>query len=399
MTIEAPIESVGHGALGVARVEGKVHFIPDALPGSVVRFEVEEDRGRWARGRLIEVVEESPFATDPVCRHADECGGCQWQRARPVAQREWKRRVVVDQLERIGRISSPPVARVQQAGPPFGYRNRMDFSVDSGRPALHRRRSDALVAVDECPILHPLVETMLDLRGLAGLDGVTLRGGVRTGERLVVIDGDLPSEAEGWGVPVCRVVRGVVDPLIGEPHLKEVVAGVPFRITASAFFQNSTEGADALAEAVAAGAGRGGTLIDLYAGGGLFSCTVGRRFDRVVAVESARLATDDFTHNAAGLDHVEMHRMRVESAGDLVGGITGATVIADPPRAGLGKRGVEVIVGGDPERVVLVSCDPGSLGRDARLLVDAGYELAESVPLDLFPQTFHVEVVSTFVRR
>ncbi|NND84460.1 MAG: class I SAM-dependent RNA methyltransferase [Acidimicrobiia bacterium] len=398
MIHEAPIDSVGHGAVGVARIDGKVHFVPDALPGSVVRFEVTEDKGTWARGRLIDVVDPSPFATSPVCRHADTCGGCQWQHARPVAQREWKRRVVVDSLERIGGIEDPPVERTRQAGPPFGYRNRMDFSVSEGRPALHRRRSDELVALEECPVLHPLVEGMLGLPGLGGLDGFTLRAGVRTGARLVVINGDLPGGAEDWGVPVCRVSGGSVEPLVGDPFLKEVVAGVPFRITGSAFFQNSTEGADVLAEVAAAAAGRGGTLLDLYAGGGLFSCTIGRRFERVVAIESAGLATDDFAHNAAGLDHVELHRARVERSGDLLASFTGSTVIADPPRAGLGRKGVEVVVGAQPDKIVLVSCDPGSLGRDARQLREAGYWLAESVPLDLFPQTFHVEVVSTFER-
>lgn len=399
MIHEAPIESVGHGAVGVARVDGKVHFIHDALPGSVVRFEVEDDRDRWARGRLLEVVEESPFATAPVCRHADDCGGCQWQRARPVAQREWKRRVVADAIERIGRLDASRVERVRPAGPPFGYRNRMDYSVADGRPALHRRRSDDLVAVEECPILHPLVEAMLDLPGLDELDGVTLRGGIRTGERLVVIDGDLPTGAERWDVGVCRVRGGRVEPLLGAPFLREVVAGVPFRITGSAFFQNSTEGADVLAEVVAAAAGRGEVLVDLYAGGGLFSCTIGRRFDRVVAVESAGPATEDFLHNAAGLDHVDLHRLRVEEAGDVVAAHRGATVIADPPRAGLGARGVEAVVGAEPSCVVLVSCDPGSLGRDAKLLAAAGYDLDRVVPLDLFPQTFHVEVVSRFTPR
>ena len=274
----------------------------------------------------------------------------------------------------------------------------MDFSAVDGRPALHRRRSDDLVALEECPVLHPLVETMLGLPGLGELDGFTLRGGVRTGDRLVVIKGDLSAEAERWGVPVCRVSRGRVESLIGTPSLREVVAGVPFRITASAFFQNSTEGADVLAEVVAAAAGRGGTLLDLYAGGGLFSCTIGRRFDRVVAVESAGLATDDFSHNAAGLDHVDLHRSRVEDAGELLAALPGGTVIADPPRAGLGRKGVDVVAGAEPARIVLVSCDPASLGRDAKLLGEAGYRLVESVPLDLFPQTFHVEVVSTFQR-
>ncbi len=388
---------MAHGGQGVARIDGKVLFIPDALPGATVSFEVTEDHPRWGRARLVDVIEPGPFAVDPVCRHAADCGGCQWQHADLMAQRDWKRRIVIEQLERIGRVPDPPVNLTKSAGPPFGYRTRMDFVVaPEGGLALHRRRSDELVRLEECPLIHPSLELLLAISDFRGLGKVTLRTGIRTGDRLIVIDAELPEDAPGWGAPTCRVDRGQVVPLLGDPWFHEVVAGVRFRVTASAFFQNNTDGADALAELVAAAAGRGGTLVDLYAGGGLFSCTVGRRFDRVVAVESSRLAVQDLRHNAVGLDHVEVHRIDVRRAGGLLAEHAGATLIADPPRIGLEKRGVEMVLGVRPERIVLVSCDPASLGRDTRLLMEGGYRLVESTPLDLFPQTFHVEVVSRF---
>lgn len=393
------IESIAHGGQGVTRIDGKVHFVPGALPGSTVVIDVIEDHPRWSRARVTEVVDPGPFATVPLCRHFAECGGCQWQHADLESQRDWKRRIVVEQLERIGRLPDPPVNPTKAAGPAYGYRNRMDFVVGPGGGlALHRRSSDELVGLEECPVIHPTLRPLLDVSDFVGLSRVTLRAGVHTGERLIVIDGDLPEDAPGWGVPVCRVQRDRAIPLLGDPRLHEVVAGIRFRITGSAFFQNNTEGAGVLAELVAAAAGRGGTLLDLYAGGGLFSCTVGRRFDRVVAVESSPLVVGDFRHNSAGLDHVEIHPGEVERSGDILSGHPGSTVIADPPRTGLGKRGAAAVLGADPTRIALISCDPASLGRDARLLVDGGYRLVEATPLDMFPQTFHVEVVSRFER-
>ena len=395
--LTATVESMAHGGQGVARIDGKVHFIPDALPGATVAFEVTEDHDRWARGRLLEVIEGGPFVATPVCRHAFECGGCQWQQADLQAQRDWKRRIVIEQLERIGRIEDPPVNLAKGVGTPYGYRNRMDFDVaPAGGLALHRRRSDELVTVAECPVIHPTIEQLLAVSDFQGQGRVTLRAGIRTGDRLIVIGGDLPEAAPAWGAPVCRVERGRAVALLGDPWIHETVAGMRLRISASAFFQNNTDGADALAELVAEAADRGGTLIDLFAGGGLFSCTVGRRFDRVVAVESGALAVSDLRHNTLGLDHVEVQALDVGKASEVLGAHPGSTVIADPPRVGLGRRGVSVILRADPARIVLVSCDPGSLGRDAKLLNEGGYRLVEATPLDMFPQTFHVEVVSRF---
>ncbi len=395
--LEATITSIAHGGQGVARIDGKVHFVPDALPGSTVAIAVTDDHDRWARGEILEVLEAGPFAAVPACRHAAVCGGCQWQHAALAAQRDWKRQVVAEQLERIGRIPQPPVNPTKVAGPAYGYRNRMDFVVGPGL-ALHRRRSNDLVVLEECPVLHPALEALISVSAFEGADRVTARVGTRTGDRLLVLDAELPSDAPAWGVPVCRVRSGRVEALIGDPWLHEVVVGMRFRVSGSAFFQNNTDGADVLAQLVATAAGRGGTLIDLYAGGGLFSCTIGRRFDRVVAVESAALAVDDFHHNAAGLDHVELHPVAVERAGDVLARHPGATVVADPPRAGLQRTGAAAVLRARPSTIVLVSCDPASLGRDARLLTEGGYRLVETTPLDLFPQTFHVEAVSRFER-
>jgi 23S rRNA (uracil1939-C5)-methyltransferase len=184
--------------------------------------------------------------------------------------------------------------------------------------------------------------------------------------------------------------------VLGAGELVETVAGVGFRISADAFFQNNTAGAGALVglvrEALAVTPDE--TLLDGYAGGGLFGLTVGAGARRVVAVESDPLAVGDLRHNAANAS-VE-HRVvedRFESA--AIGGRWEVAVV-DPPRDGLGRDGVEAVSRGRPRAIAYVSCDPASLARDCRLLADRGYRLLWAAPVDLFPQTFHLETIAAF---
>ncbi|MDX1691762.1 MAG: hypothetical protein R3290_12140, partial [Acidimicrobiia bacterium] len=249
--IEVVPTDIAHGGEAVGRVDGKAHFVAGAMPGERVRGEVERSKKHWARVRLREVVEASPERVEPPCPHFDECGGCQWQYAAYPAQLRWKQSIVAGQLAHLGRIDDPPVAETVAAGPAYGYRNRMDFSVHRGAPALHRRRSGRLVPLDTCLLLHPgLVEVFDRLGDLSGATSVTLRLAVSSGERMAVVSGAVPEGAETWGCSVVLAAGGERHEVIGRSAITEVVAGVPLRITADAFFQNSTAGAEVLVELV-----------------------------------------------------------------------------------------------------------------------------------------------------
>lgn len=391
------IEGYGHGGLGVARLDGKVHFVEGAIPGDVVTIEVTRDRPRWARATVAEVVAPGPDRRVPPCPHAGTCGGCDLQHATESAQRRWKRGVVAEQLARLGGVADPPVAETVVPGPDLGYRNRMDFAVLGGRPALRRRSSHDLVPLEVCLLLAPPLADLFDRLGdLEHASGLTLRAGLATGERLAVVDGPVPASAADWGVPICRATDRGVEPWLGRDHLHEEVAGHRLRITGKAFFQTNTAGAEALVAAVAdAVTGRSGTLLDLYAGGGLFAATVGPGFDRVVAVEVDRVAVADLHHNLAD-SGAEVHAGRVEDV--PLSGSGRVTAVVDPPRRGLGRDGVASVLSASPDRIVHVACDPASLGRDVGLLAEAGYRLASVTPIDLFPQTHHVEAVAVLDR-
>jgi 23S rRNA (uracil1939-C5)-methyltransferase len=397
--IELELTDVAHGGEAVGRLDGKAYFVDGAMPGERVRGVVVKDAGSWARVELGEVVTASPHRVDPPCPLFGACGGCQWQFADYPAQLEWKRGILAGQLAHLGRVEAPPVRDTVVAGAPFRYRNRVDFQIASGRPALSRRRSHLLQPIDDCLLLHPALTDLVSRLGdLGEATALTLRVAPATGACLAVIDGPVPSQAPDWGCGVVQRHRGQLTPMVGSGSIVETVAGVAFRITGDAFFQTHIAGAAALVGLVAEALSPRPeeTLLDGYAGGGLFGLTVGRAAAAVIAVESSSIAVDDLGHNAASAPvpvrvvegNVEAALPYLETRWDLA--------VVDPPRTGLGEGGVRAVVAGRPRAVAYVSCDPASLARDTRTFVEAGYRLDWAAPVDLFPQTFHVETVAAF---
>ncbi len=327
------------------------------------------------------------------------CGGCGWQHVDPAAQQELKAGIVADALQRIGHLRDLPDIDPGPALAPFGYRTTVRGAVADGRFAFRRAASHDVVAVDGCLTAHPLVTDIIDRSDLDGADGATIRVGVATGERLVVL--------EGGGADAAVVPDGVVVVDAGQrgagadPVVHEVVAGRRWRISSRSFFQARPDGAEALVAVARQLAGDaldpGARLIDLYAGVGLFAGALGGGGSAaaVVAVEGNASAVRDARANLADLPDVtilkgDVGRWRPTPA-DLV--------VADPARTGLGPDVVGRIAATGARRVLLVSCDAGALGRDAALLDAAAYQLAAASLVDLFPQTPHVEVVSRFDRR
>lgn len=397
--IELHPTDIANGGEAVARIEGKAHFVDGAMPGERVLGEVVKDGGSWARVELRRILEPSPQRIDPPCPHFAACGGCQWQFADYPTQLVWKQRILAGQLAHLGKIADPPVRDTVAVGPPFGYRNRADFRVAAGRPAFSRRRSHDLEPIDACLLLHPgLADVVNRLDDLGSATGLTLRIATTTGHVLAVAEGALPPSAEEWGCDVSRRHDGRLRAVIGSGSIVETVAGVAFRITGDAFFQNNTPGAEILVDLVreALVPRVGDTLLDAYAGGGLFGLTVGQGVAGVVAVESDPLAVRDLLFNtaSAGADHLIIEGTVEEAAPEIDDPWDLAVV--DPPRDGLGLKGVAAITMGRPRAIAYVSCDPASLARDSRYLADSGYRLEWAAPVDMFPQTFHIETVAAF---
>ena len=401
--VDIEIDGIAHGGEAVGRLDGKACFVAGAMPGERVEVDLTREKKRWARGRLVQVIDPSPDRVEPPCPAFGRCGGCQWQYASYERQLAWKHDVVEGQLRHLGGVASGDVLPTIAPGPSYGYRNRMDFSVVRGRPALHERRSDRLVPLDGCPLLRPeLADLLATLEHLRGTRKIVLRSGVNTGDLLVLVDGRVPDAVRSWDASVVVRQHGALQTVRGRAWFEEEIDGVRLRVPAEAFFQVNTAGAETLVRLVAEAAGlrEGDVLLDGYAGVGLFAATVGRAAERIITIDSGTAAFRAVERNLdaavpgrhlALLGAFERTAPNIEERWDVA--------IVDPPRAGLGSSGVAAATRWGPRTVVLISCDPASLARDAGLLGAAGYALDWVQPVDLFPQTYHVETVTRFVRR
>ena len=299
--------------------------------------------------------------------------------------------IVVDALRRIAHL---PEALVSPgaAVPMTGYRTSARLAVGpDGAPAYHRWRGRELVRVDSCLVAHPLLEELIVEGRFPGAGEVVLRVGARTGERLASPDrlGSRHRATVPAGTHVGR-----------RAFIHEEIAGRRWRFSAASFAQSGPEAADALVTAVrAAAAGTSGAVVDLYAGVGVLGWAVAGDARRLVAVEGGAAAAADAAANLAALGGAVVVAADVAEALAVapVTALRPGVVIADPTRSGLGPSVVDAIAALGAPVVVLVSCDPASLGRDAGGLTAAGYRVERVEVLDLFPGTFHVETVSRLV--
>ncbi len=408
--IELTITAVNHAAEGIGRHEGRATFVPFALPGEVVRVEIVEARRNFARARLVEVVTASPDRGAPLCRHhftleqpdVPACGGCHLQHASYSAQLRLKADIVRDQLTRIGGFADPPVRPALAAPAPFGYRNHARFGLTAdGRLGFHAAQSDQIIPIDDCPILAP---SLAELKGRvsvdanAGVQAVTLRAGLD--DALVALEGEAAEPEVEIDLPVPTAwlrADGSSLALAGRDYLVESVRGREFQISAGSFFQVNSLMAEQLVDLVL-GALRlqgGETVLDLYCGVGLFTAFIAPAAGRVIGIEASAAAVADLAHNLDEFDNVEIYEAEAESV--LPGlDVRPQAVVLDPPRAGCAVAVIDALAALRAPRLVYVSCDPATLARDAKRLCAHGYALAWVQPLDLFPQTHHVECVTLF---
>lgn len=390
-TLVLEVTAVVAGGHGMARDgDGRVVFVAGALPGEQVVAEVVERRRDFARARAAQVLRASTDRVEPPCPFvAAGCGGCDWQHVDPLAQRRLKVDVVLDALRRQAHLDVPVDPGPDL--PPVGYRTTLRGHALDGRFAFRHRGSHDLVGVGPCLVAHPLLDELV--RDGRFPDGeVVLRAGAATGERLVVVHGHPDGAAVPPGV---RVVADAELRAGTRAWYHEELAGRRWRISARSFFQTRRDGAEALVAAAAGALGDAlqgaGHLVDLYGGVGLFAGTLAT--GPVTLVESGASSVADARINLADRD---ARVVRGDAA--RWRGRRAAAVVADPPRTGLGKGGVRAVAATHAERLVLVSCDAGALGRDARLLAEVGYRLVSATLVDLFPHTSHLEVVSRFDR-
>jgi 23S rRNA (uracil1939-C5)-methyltransferase len=394
--LQLHIEKLVYGGDGLSRLDGEVVFTPFVLPGEAIEAERTEARKHVQRSRLLRVEEPSPDRVQPPCPVFGRCGGCQYQHATYDAQLRFKRDILVETLRRVGKIEFDAGQIGIEGAEPFGYRNRVQFHFASdhrGQSSVGYREmnSGRLVGIEQCPIGSPKInEVLVKLnrmvrdrrwpRFVASLE-------VFTDERQVqwnVLESEQPVAKRFFDWLAEEVPGTVAGPL--EYAVNEDL----FQVSGTSFFQVNRFLLTRLAE-LAIGEAGGVAAWDLYAGAGLFSLPLARRFERVVAVEAGRSA-GDLRHNA------ERARARVEVAGEQTEVFLKKAktppdfVLADPPRAGLGSAAAARLAELRPPALAIVACDPATLARDLAALLPV-YAIERITMVDLFPQTFHLETI------
>lgn len=393
-----------HGGEGVGRLEdGRAVFVAGAIPGETVRADVAIKQKRFARANLLEVLEPSPHRVAPAC----SCPGCVLSYIDPAHQLELKRRTIVEQVERIGKIANPTVHEVlTPAVWPEGYRATARVVLtEDGRIGFSANKRNEIVPIDRCATFTPSLLKLVEAMDGHWAGAEMLRLLASEDEWLVEVfpgDGGLPSAPDGDFTYAINTV-GQPAVLRGSGHVTFTISPAstdPFTLRASAgsFFQSGPAPAAALVDEVlkAAAVEPGDEVVDLYAGVGLFTVPLARVAGHVTSVESSQSATDDAVVNLDGTSVTVYHD---DCTAWLEAGHCpeGAVVVLDPPRAGAGDEAIKLLAATQPKRVVHVACDVAALARDLASWTAAGYQLAHITPVDMFAHTAHIEAVALLV--
>jgi 23S rRNA (uracil1939-C5)-methyltransferase len=394
--IEVTTERLAYGGDAVARHDGLTVFIGLAAPAERLRVRIVERRKNFARAVIESIIEPSPVRRAPLCAYFGECGGCQLQHLNYTAQLEAKAGFIRDALTRIGKIDWPHEIPVLHASE-LGYRVRAQIKVETGkslssqpvRIGFNRLASNAVCDVASCPVLVPELDAALArVRELASESANAGRFDLARLREVEMAAGDN-------GIAFTPAIAG-----LPSGTLARTVNNLTYHFSPATFFQGNALLLETLiGEALDDYSGR--VAIDLYAGVGLFTLPLARRFSRVISVESNREAAQFARQNIAANEtvNVEFRQTRVEQwLTDFTTQRTGEPepvdlLLLDPPRAGAAEA-IDAIIALKPARIVYVSCDPTTMARDLRRLLDNGYALDRVTGVDLFPQTYHVETVA-----
>lgn len=366
----ATIEKLIYGGDGLARIDGRVVFVPYSIPGEV-----------WEDGKLVTA---SPQRIDPHCEYFGRCGGCHYQQLPYDEQLRQKKSILEEQLQRLGKLTPPAIDVV--SAEPWGYRNRAQLHFDGRKMGFHERGSNKLCEIDHCPISSPginsAIKTLKEMSKDGRFPNFLQSVELFTNEKETLVNVLASSRPVGK-----RFFDWCGERIPGATASSLDYEG--FRVGHKSFFQVNRFLINSLVE-LALDSANGKWAVDLYAGVGLFSRALTKTFEKVTAVEVVRSATADLEVNvpdvAAIQESTEDYLATLEETPDFI--------VADPPRAGLGKRAVDHLLRIKAPLLTIVSCDPATLARDLQILTGGGYAIEKMTLVDLFPQTYHIESVT-----
>jgi 23S rRNA (uracil1939-C5)-methyltransferase len=432
------IDKLIYGGNGLARLPadekgpGKAVFLPFVLEGERVEAGITEQKPGFARARAEKILEASPHRIAPGCSYFGQCGGCHYQHAGYEHQLQIKSAILRETLRRVAKLELAQEIRVH-ASPPWNYRNRTRLRLRT-RPFVlgyNRLRWSELLAIEQCPISSPLINRAIaalwelgradkasadvtEIEFFVNADDTQLLAELTVGEKgwrrgrksdllqfVHALRAALPEitsvavfHATAQGGLEREDIPAELQEAFGADHLLYSTATANYQVSAGSFFQTNRFLTEKLVELATEGRS-GDYALDLYAGTGLFSAALAKKFREVGAVESAPFSFHDLKQNCPPNvrcfgEPVQRFLESLERPFDLA--------VVDPPRAGLGEKVAGLLADTGTPRITYVSCDPATMARDLTVLVRSGYRIEEVHLVDLFPQTFHIESVLQFVR-
>ena len=439
-TYTIDILRLGSNGEGVGRVENFTVFVDGALPGETVTARITFVKKQYATGRLEKVQKPSEHRVKPPCSVYADCGGCQLQHLSYEGQLAEKRQQVQDAVERIGKLKDVPVLSTIGADDPWAYRNKMQLPVGGDKKSLHigcfAEKSHRIIDIDACPIqkggnneIIPVVRQWMKAykipaydedRGTGIVRHIMGRTGVHSGEIMVCIVTAVPmvphmkelvqmlrkdvpgltSVIQNINSRHTNVILGNKTKVIyGSPTISDSIGDLSFRISAQSFFQVNSEQAQKLYDTALSYADLKGneTVVDVYCGTGTITLFLAKRAKFAYGIEIVEPAIRDAVKNAKDNGVKNAHFVCGDAAYKLPellrSGVKPDVIVIDPPRAGCEEKVLNAIASVKPERVVYVSCNPATLARDLAYMKTRGYETQKVQPVDMFPQTHHVECV------
>jgi 23S rRNA (uracil1939-C5)-methyltransferase len=417
--VQVHIESVAFKGYGVARLNGKVVFIPYTVTGDKAWIEMIEEKKNYSMGRLIQIVEPSPWRVIPPCPSFGSCGGCQWQHVDSSVHGELKKEILGEILKRLGGLKEIPFISVAPSPKPYGYRVRVQLKVKGKAMGYYQERSHKIVDIDHCPISHPLVNQIIrnlrkELAALLRMEEIEINVSPEEGRGVLLFHPHSNDQRIEYFIeellrsqPILRGLAIASEDglnLFGDPTLNFMIPlsqerekrNLTFRISPESFSQVNREQNQTLIQTVLqfSGVNKEDRVLDLYAGIGNLTLPLAMGAKEVLGIEENRMALEDARFNAGknGIINCDFIQGRVE---DVFMGWKRKTpdlIVLDPPRTGC-KTILDQVVRLKPKKIVYVSCEPTTFSRDLRLFSERGYLLQRLGLIDMFPQTYHMEVV------
>jgi 23S rRNA (uracil1939-C5)-methyltransferase len=381
--------------------DGRTVFTPFVLAGEIAKVRPYFTKKGYVKAELDSITLKSSARIDPPCKNFSICGGCHYQNTDYLSQLRIKQTIIEDQLKRIGGIMNPPLNPIIPSEKEFNYRNSIQFQVTSeGKLGFYSQNGNYILPVDECHLPSSgILENWLklNLENFPGLKRVQFREGT-DGEQMIILEcneySEMPEIEVDFPVSIIHLSSQGLIVLAGDDHLIYEVLQRPFKVSAGSFFQVNSSLTDKLVNLVLEYLPKSGNkFLELYCGVGLFTAFLAPRFKEIIAIEENESACDDFVVNLDEFDNISLY---VGATRDVLPGIKEQFdyVLLDPPRSGIDELSMKYLLEQKIPLIVYVSCDIATLSRDLKKFLSIGYNLIEITPLDMFPQTYHIECVA-----